>query len=261
MSGNFSGSTAAYYAKYRRRYPDQIVTAVIDRLHLGAGDAVVDLGCGTGLLTAPLARRVQVVVGVDPEPDMLAEARRLVDPVVSSRIVWAFGSDADLPAVAALRGRGGWGAVTVGQALHFMDHQRLFGTVREMLRPEGGLAIISNGIPLWQQASPWSRALRAALEDWFQTQLSSTCGTSDTDRTRYRSALSEAGFAVEEARHEYKEEITFTDIIGGLFSAISPSDVPEERRDLFVQHIAQALSGATTFTESVPVTALIAVAS
>jgi ubiquinone/menaquinone biosynthesis C-methylase UbiE len=260
VAGNFSGTTAAYYARYRRSYPDQIITAIVDRLHLGSADAVVDLGCGTGLLTVPLAGRVQLVVGVDPEPDMLAEARRLADPTTMSRIIWVLGSDADLPAVAALRGRGGWGAVTVGQALHFMDIQKLVATAREMLRPGGGLAVISNGIPLWQQDSHWSQALKAALEDWFQTPLSSTCGTSNADRTRYRSALSEAGFAVEEAKHEYTTDIAFADVIGGLFSAISPTDVPEERREAFVQHLAEALAGAATFTETVPVTALIAIA-
>ena len=261
VSGSFSGKTAAYYAKYRRGYPDQIISAVIDRLHLGSGDTVVDLGCGTGLLTVPFALRVRLVVGMDPEPDMLAEARRVVDPATGSKIVWVLGSDADLPALAALRGEDGWGAVTVGQALHFMDHTALFGRAREMLRPGGGVAIISNGVPLWQQDSDWSRALSSALEDWFHTPSSSTCGTADADRARYRSALREAGFAVEEASYQYKAKITFDDVIGGLFSAISPTDVPDEVRDAFTQHIAQALPEAVTFTETVPVTALIGIAA
>jgi trans-aconitate methyltransferase len=260
VSSTFSGTTAAYYARYRRGYPDQIISAVVDRLGLNSGDAVIDLGCGTGLLSAPLAQRVRVVVGVDPEPDMLVEARRGLDPATSSRVVWVLGSDADLPALALLRGEGGWGAITVGQAMHFMDHPTLCARARSMLRPKGGLAIISNGIPLWHQNSDWSRALRCALEDWFQKPSTSTCGTAEVDRARYHDALSAAGFTVHEVSYDYEAQITLDDIVGGLLSAISPTDVPEEQRDDFTQRIAQALPEGASFTEAVPVTALIGVA-
>jgi trans-aconitate methyltransferase len=255
--GSFSGTTAAFYARYRRGYPDQIIDAVVDHLRLNSDDAVIDLGCGTGLLTTPLARRVGLVVGMDPEPDMLVEARRGMDPALMSRIVWVLGSDTDLPVLASLCGDGRWGAVIVGQALHFMDHTTLFRRAKPMLRPGGGLAIISNGLPLWQQDSEWSRSLKTALQEWFQTPLSASCGTAEADRTRYRSALVESGFAVEEVSYDHEVEITFDELVGGLFSAISPADVPEQRREDFIQHLNQALCGAATFIEAVPVTALI----
>ena len=37
---------------------------------------VVDLGCGTGLLTRVLGGRGHAVIGIDPSPEMLAVARR-----------------------------------------------------------------------------------------------------------------------------------------------------------------------------------------
>lgn len=221
---------------------------------------VIDLGCGTGLLTVALAPRVRFVVGVDPELDMLAEARRSTAPTTGSKVVWVLGSDADLPALAGLRGDGGWGAVTVGQALHFMDRPVLFNRALRALRPGGGLVIISNGIPSWQQDSDWSRALRAAIEDWFGRPSLSTCGTVDADRARYRAELSAAGFTVEEITYNYQADVTVDDVIGGLFSAMSPTDVPDGQRDPFTQHIARALAEAPTLTEAVPVTALIGIA-
>jgi ubiquinone/menaquinone biosynthesis C-methylase UbiE len=260
VSGSFSGTTASYYARYRRGYPGQIVAAVVDRLGLGADEAVIDLGCGTGLLTVALAPRVRLVVGVDPEADMLAAARRSTAATTGSNVVWVLGSDADLPALAGLRGDGGWGAVTVGQALHFMDRPVLFGRALRVLRPGGGLVIISNGIPAWQQDSDWSRALRAAIEDWFGRPSSSTCGTADADRAQYRTELSADGFAVEEVSYEYQADVTVDDVIGGLFSALSPTDVPDQHRDAFTQRVARALAEAPTLTEAVPVTALIGIA-
>jgi ubiquinone/menaquinone biosynthesis C-methylase UbiE len=260
VSGPFSGTTAAYYARYRRGYPEEIVGEVVDRLRLGPGDTVVDLGCGTGLLTVPVAQRVRVVIGVDPEPDMLAEARRSIDGADSSTIIWVLGSDDDVPALANLLGEGAVGAVTIGQALHFMDHEALFHRARRILRPGGGLAVISNGVPLWQQDSDWSRALRDALESWLHTTATSTCGTAETDRVRYRNALGDAGYEVHQAVYEYEADLTFEEIIGGLLSAISPRDVAEGERDAFTQHVRQALPDERSFTERVPVIALIGVA-
>lgn len=51
----------------------------LEVLQLGPGEAVLDVGCGTGLLThemAALAGPAGRVVGVDASPDMLAWARR-----------------------------------------------------------------------------------------------------------------------------------------------------------------------------------------
>ena len=48
-----------------------------DALNLSKGDAIVDIGCGNGLLTEEIARAVGVtgrVVGVDPSKDMRAPA-------------------------------------------------------------------------------------------------------------------------------------------------------------------------------------------
>ncbi|WP_431874551.1 class I SAM-dependent methyltransferase [Micromonospora marina] len=76
MATGFGGEVAAYYARHRRGYPPGVLDALAAAFRLGADDTVVDLGCGTGQLSLPLADRVGTVVGVDPEPDMLAIAGR-----------------------------------------------------------------------------------------------------------------------------------------------------------------------------------------
>lgn len=47
-----------------------------------AGRSVLDVGCGTGSLTAELAVRGARAVGVDPSREMLAEARQRLGPAV-----------------------------------------------------------------------------------------------------------------------------------------------------------------------------------
>ena len=53
-----------------------------DLLDPQGGDRVLDLGCGNGLLTMELSRRVGDtghVFGIDPSPDMLASAHQNCD--------------------------------------------------------------------------------------------------------------------------------------------------------------------------------------
>jgi tRNA/tmRNA/rRNA uracil-C5-methylase (TrmA/RlmC/RlmD family) len=74
MPGDFSGEVAAFYAQYRQGYPPDFVDMLTQALQLGLDDVAADIGCGTGQLTIPLAGRVRAVVGMDPEPAMLALA-------------------------------------------------------------------------------------------------------------------------------------------------------------------------------------------
>lgn len=90
---------------------------------------MVDLGCGTGQLSLPIARRVRAVVGMDPEPDMLARARDAAAEQNTSNVTWMLGADTDIPALGALVGGGRFGAVTIGQALRWMNHDELFRAV------------------------------------------------------------------------------------------------------------------------------------
>ena len=65
---------------------------------------MLDLGRGTGQLTRPLANRVRAVIGMDPEPDMLALARRQAEDEGVSNTMWVLGGDGDVPALAAALG-------------------------------------------------------------------------------------------------------------------------------------------------------------
>jgi SAM-dependent methyltransferase len=111
-----------------------------------------------------MAPRVGAVIGVDPQPDMLQRARLAARDAGVANAVWMLGADADLPAVGALLAGRSVGAVTVGQALHWMDHQALFSDAMPLLRPGGGIAVVTNGTPLWLQDTDWSRGRLIAQE-------------------------------------------------------------------------------------------------
>jgi ubiquinone/menaquinone biosynthesis C-methylase UbiE len=116
----FGGEVAGFYHQYLRGYPPAVIDTLTGAFGLTGSDFVIDLGCGTGQLTLPIARRVRAVAGVDPEPDMLARARQAAAEQGVRNASWLLGADTDIPALAALLGSRLAGAVTIGQALHWM---------------------------------------------------------------------------------------------------------------------------------------------
>jgi SAM-dependent methyltransferase len=259
MAGDFGGETAAFYARFRRGYPAAFTRLLTDALRLGPADVLADVGCGTGQLTLPLARRVRAVAGVDPEPDMLVLARQAAAEQGVTNVTWVAGTDRDLPGLAALLGAPALAAVTIANAIHLTSAPDLFAAARGALRPGGGLAIIANGTPLWQQPVPWSRAVRRGLEQWLGVRLDSCCGTDAAARQAYQAGLITAGYTgVHQRSMDYTGELDFAALIGGLYSAMPPHRLPPpERRAAFAAHIRDAVGGATRFTEQVHVAALI----
>jgi ubiquinone/menaquinone biosynthesis C-methylase UbiE len=251
----FRGEVAELYRRFRRGYPPAVFDALVGAFGLTGDDVAVDLGCGTGQVAVPLAARVRAVLGVDPEPDMLAQARLAARERGAANTCWLLGSDADAPALRALLGDR-VGVVTIGQALHWMDHERLFPELRRLVRPGGGVAVLTNGTPLWLQDTGWSRALRAFLEDRLGVPAANTCGTDEEAQRRYRDALTAAGFEVRTRVVEYRDTPDADAITGGVLSALPVDRLPTDRRD-FADRLHRVLAPHAPCTEHVRVTVLL----
>jgi SAM-dependent methyltransferase len=253
----FGGEVADLYHSYRHGYPPSAVDVLVDAFGLSPEDLVVDLGCGTGQLAMAIAGRVRAVVGIDPEPDMLRRGRQAVRGAGASNVSWMLGSDADLPALSGLFGEGSIAAVTIGQALHWMRHEELFRSAGPLLRRGGGVAVVTNGTPLWLQDSPWSRGLREFLAGWLGTTPTSPCGTDEQSQHRYRAALTRAGFEVSSAAVDYVAELSFDQLVGGVYSALPVDRLPPpDQRPAFAEQLRTAIGQQDHFSEPVHVAIL-----
>ena len=67
---------AWHYARYGVGYTNELFEELVRAFQLDSTNRVLDIGCGTGQLTIPLASYVKEAVGLDIETDMLDEARR-----------------------------------------------------------------------------------------------------------------------------------------------------------------------------------------
>jgi ubiquinone/menaquinone biosynthesis C-methylase UbiE len=92
------------------------------------GRRVLDVGCGTGRFAAALAERGAKVWGVDPSPEMLAQARRASAEAVGFKQAAA----EDLPFKDAWFER----AVLV-LVVHLVDRARALGELARVLAPDG----------------------------------------------------------------------------------------------------------------------------
>jgi len=152
-------TAAPTYALHREPYPRTFFAAVAEALGLEGREALIDLGTGPGILALGFAPYVGRILGVDPEPAMLAEARRagaraqIEFPVIEGRAE-------DVAAE--------WGPfdlVTIGRALHWMDRDATLAAFDRILAPAGRLLICgSRTVP--GEANPWREAFDAVLRAW-----------------------------------------------------------------------------------------------
>lgn len=122
----FAG-TAAHYAVGRMAYPPTVTVALQEALDLDGTGRLLDVGCGPGSLTTLLAPLFASAVGIDADPEMVAEARRTA-PTIEWRVLRA----EELPA-----GLGTFRTVVFAQSFHWMDQELVAERVRGML-DEGG---------------------------------------------------------------------------------------------------------------------------
>jgi ubiquinone/menaquinone biosynthesis C-methylase UbiE len=257
---DFGGEAAGYYQRYRHGYPSAVTDALVGAFKLTGQDVVIDLGCGTGQLTLPMARHVRAVIGVDVEPDMLEHARQAALDGDVRNVMWMLGGDTDIPALRLLLGDRSAGAVTIAQALHWMNHQDLFRAVVPLVRPGGGIAVVTNGIPLWLQETDWSRALREFLENWLGATLTSACGTDERSQQRYIEDLTAAGFEVSTTAVDYLASLDMGQLVGSVCSAMGSRLPPASQRPTFAEQVRAALAPHDRFYERVHVAILVGTA-
>src|SRR5262245_66332732 len=108
--GRFA-TTAELYEQYRPPYPAEFFQAVAQGLALSKQHTLIDLGTGPGPLAFGFAPYVGRVVGVDPEPEMLAAARAAAARA-GADVTFIEGRAEDLP-----DNIGSFDVVTIGRAL------------------------------------------------------------------------------------------------------------------------------------------------
>lgn len=148
---------ASVYSEHRPTYPREAIQWILHELP--ASPRVADIGCGTGISTRLLAETGAQVTGIDPNLDMLNEARSLScdDPSIEYRTGTGECTGLESDSV---------DAVVCAQSFHWFDARSALREFHRVLRPGGRLALMWN---IKTESDPFSahftRLMRAAQVD------------------------------------------------------------------------------------------------
>ena len=156
---------------------------------VSSGDAVLDIGCGTGLTTREAARAAVPgrVVGVDVSESMLERARQLTADERLDNVRYELG-DAQVhrfdPASFDV-------AISRFGTMFFSDPAVAFANIAAALRPGARLVML-----VWQryEDNEWARAIDAALGDAAQAPSRGADAFSLSDAADTALLLERAGF-------------------------------------------------------------------
>ncbi len=214
------GAIAGDYDRYRPGPPEEAVEWVLD----GAAGLVVEVGAGTGGLTAQLARRATAVIAVEPDHRMHA----LLSGHATGAVV-VTGRAEELPFAS-----GSADAVLGASMWHWVDPARGPAEVARVLRPGGIFGLL------------WTGADRSV--DWVADLFAvAGSGPSDEERRRRRHEVAlPAGIPFAEPEtHLFSGRLSVSgDELVGLMCTYSRFIVltPEARAQLR-RAIAEAVAG------------------
>ncbi|MFE0652652.1 class I SAM-dependent methyltransferase [Streptomyces sp. NPDC059534] len=227
LLGSSFGAAAAAYAEHR---PDYAHAAVRWALESAPGPRVLDLGAGTGKLTAALVAAGADVVAVEPDPAMLTELRRT------------------LPTVRALAGSaealplpdGSVDAVLAGNAMHWFDMAVAGPEIARVLAPGGVLAGLWNVIDdrvewaagLEQVSGSAAIGPRDTLTDWR---------TATTDMHLPKSGPARFG-TPEQTEFPHGQRRTADSLVATLATRAGMLVMPEEERQATLGRIRSFLA-------------------
>jgi SAM-dependent methyltransferase len=239
--------TARYYSEFRPSYPTSIFDLLTVEAPLEATSRVLDIGCGTGLLTLTLAERVASVTAVDPDQGMLDEAARLASKRGQLNIRWVLSVAErfdDKPS--------GYRLVVIGSAFHWMDRPVVAAKAHELLEHEGLFAVLGNPSPLMLTQPGGDRLDRedvgtavaaavAAVQDrWFEPKEQSE-GTGRL--TRHEEIIRASPFGVATLlAMPTRQEWDIPSLVGCLRStSLRPDQVLGTRFQEFADEVEQAV--------------------
>ena len=130
------GQDAELYDECRPSYPPPLFTDLATLAGLGPHARVLEIGCGTGQATLPLAQLGCTVVAMDLSPDMVGIARRNLARFPNVTVVASAFEDWE-PA------GGPFDAVLSATAFHWLDPEVRMIKAADLLRPGGAFGIVS----------------------------------------------------------------------------------------------------------------------
>jgi ubiquinone/menaquinone biosynthesis C-methylase UbiE len=232
--------TSEYYSRYRIGYNDVVFDYLCKELSLSDGDLVLDLGCGTGQVSIPLARRGCLVYAVDPDVEMLREGlaqEKLCGPF---GIRWILGNDGSLSRLRLPR----FDLCAMGASFHWMDRTSTLMTLDRMLSDGAAVALLGGNLsPLGSAQCDWQKVVKEVVESYLGKERRAGKGTYRHPEKRHEVILKESPFHnITETSFENEFDLSVEHIVGlQLSSSYASPALLGDRVDAFRADLTQKL--------------------
>jgi ubiquinone/menaquinone biosynthesis C-methylase UbiE len=133
--GGVFDEVAAEYDRNRPAYPEELMDVACEVARIGAGDRVLEVGCGSGQLTRSLLARGLRVTALEPGDRLMSIARDRLTGAGDVEFLHARLEDAPLP-------DDRYRAVFSASAIHWADPDVSWRRIADVLAPGGTLALI-----------------------------------------------------------------------------------------------------------------------
>jgi SAM-dependent methyltransferase len=221
---------AAAYGRARPSYPPEAVDRLWQRLALAPGRTVVDVGAGTGKLTAPLVERGAQVLAVEPVAAMRAV---LAEAVPGCRVLEGRAEALPLADASA-------DAITAAQAMHWFDMPLALPELHRVLRPGGRLGLVWN---LWDLADPVQATLDRLVSRVIPHDSPVVHDTTASFPSgRWMPALRQTPLfsGLEEARFPHVQQLERDRLVDRIASISFVAALPDGRREGLLQEVREA---------------------
>jgi SAM-dependent methyltransferase len=128
---------AELYDRHRPGYPEALFDDLIALSGISPGGRILEIGCGTGQATVPLACRGFPVLCLEPGPSLARVARQQLASFPAVEVVSQTFEAWEVEA-------GAFSLVVSAQAFHWVSPDVRFTKAAAALHPEGALAVLGN---------------------------------------------------------------------------------------------------------------------
>jgi ubiquinone/menaquinone biosynthesis C-methylase UbiE len=209
--------TAYYYARFRSNIPQSVIKYLEKRFNLDGNGILLDIGCGTGQLTYPLANKFENVIAVDPDEEMLNEAKHLNNYSKYKHIKNIKWRKEDANHISGSNNK--YKLVTFCRAFHWVEQYTVLEKLKKLLTDGGGVAIIGDG-SFWTGTEDWQLSVKQVVKNYLGEQRRAGSGKFNTTDEPYEDILRKSGFVnIECINFAIERKWTFESIKGWLYSS------------------------------------------
>jgi SAM-dependent methyltransferase len=211
-------TAASYYLSGRPSYAEALIRKVAMVTGLRAHHRVLDIGTGPGQLAVAFAPYAREIVAIDPEPEMLKEAR--ANAGASENVTFCETSSDELgPQFGHFR------LATMGRAFHWTDRADCLRRLDMLIERGGAIALFKHSHPAVPENN-WTSAYDAVLASYRDGD--------DISHRHARGLIHEAF------------------LLNSAFSSLERIGIIERRHTPLQDFISRALSLSTVWQKSDP---------